>query len=83
MMEKTAVTGKYGMTNMETAKAAGGTLLAVVAAATSYVDQIEQYARIGASIVAILAGSVVIWSTILKHINRKDKKHEIPEEDSD
>jgi hypothetical protein len=71
------------MTNSETARAVGGVLVSASAAITSYLDGIEQVARIGASIVAIGAGLVVIWSTILKHINRKDKKHEIPEEDTD
>jgi hypothetical protein len=70
------------MTNNETARGVGGVLVSASAAVTSYLDGIEQVARIGASIVAIGAGLVVIWSTILKH-RRSKEKHETRKENSD
>lgn len=62
-----------GMTNVETAKAMGGVALTTGAAAASYAEVIEQYLRMGASLVAIISGLVVIWSVLSKHFKKRKK----------
>lgn len=62
-----------GMTNVETARAIGGVVLATGAAAASYADQIEQYLRIGASAVAIASGLVVIWYSRKRYHNKPNE----------
>lgn len=62
-----------GMTNVETAKAMGGVALTAGAAVVSHADKIEQYLRMGASVIAILSGCVVIWSVLTKHFKKRKK----------
>ena len=68
-----ALKDSQGMTNSETARAITGVVVTAGAAATSYAEQIEQYLRMGASLVAIVSGVVVIWSVLWKHYKKKSK----------
>lgn len=62
------------MTNLETAKAVIGVAITGGATGVSYADHVEQWSRIGASWIAIISGSVVIWSIVYNHYKKKKGK---------
>jgi hypothetical protein len=67
------------MTNL-TDRAIAGSVVSLVAAATSWWDRIEQLLRMGASAVAIVSGVVVIWSVIRNQLKKKGKSNETVED---
>lgn len=46
-------------------------MISAGAAATSWSSELEQYLRMGASLIAIISGCVVVWSVIRNQLKKQ------------